>query len=375
LAFISITNSLSVGTILRTPLSSATVIESATSAMAPFGEMSRLVGGPTIEFSSGSETTIFGASGFARSTISTASSPVGLTIGLPCASVPGFSSSPTIMKGAARTADVTARPHNSASPDDRARIGARRRDVEDGIVSLPGCLFSRSSMVRPGYGRKRTARRVEGECRLEDRAYRHMHEVFLNVFDTRRILGGDADRLALLQRLVVGIPKMHDIVPHHDFSSLDFGPWLVSQLREQRVADGEIIGSRNAPRRALRRYHGTHEIGPADDANELAVANDRHPPDPFAVQQVGDFSEARGVGDRDDIAGHDVRHGAPMRLQVIARHVVVRYQRIEPSRAPSLRPAFRSGFGAVQKIALADNSNQGVAGVHDGHAADAVFAQ
>ena len=79
----SMTNSLSVGTILRTPLSSATVIESAISAMLPLGEIARLVGGPTTEFSSFSETTTFGSSGFARSKITTLSLPVGLTIGLP----------------------------------------------------------------------------------------------------------------------------------------------------------------------------------------------------------------------------------------------------------------------------------------------------
>ncbi len=97
LAFMSMTNSLSVGTILRTPLSSATVIELATSAMLPLGEIARLVGGPTTEFSSFSEATTFGSSGFARSKITTVSLPVGLTIGLPWASVPGFSSLPTIM--------------------------------------------------------------------------------------------------------------------------------------------------------------------------------------------------------------------------------------------------------------------------------------
>ena len=100
-AFMSMTKSLSVGTSLRTPLSSATVIELATSAMLPFGEMARFIGGPTMEFSSCSVATIFGASGCARSTIRTVSWPVGLTTGLPCASVPGFSSLPTIMKGAA----------------------------------------------------------------------------------------------------------------------------------------------------------------------------------------------------------------------------------------------------------------------------------
>ena len=70
--------------------------------MLPLGEIAMLTGGPTIEFSSFRLTTIFGSSGFARSKITTVSLPVGLTMGFPCASgPPGFSSLPTIMKGAA----------------------------------------------------------------------------------------------------------------------------------------------------------------------------------------------------------------------------------------------------------------------------------
>ena len=97
LALRSMTNSLSAGASLRVPLSSVTVIASATSAMLPLGAMSRLVGGPTMEFSSFSVATTVGSSGFARSKITTVSLPAGLTTGLPSASVPGFSSLPTIM--------------------------------------------------------------------------------------------------------------------------------------------------------------------------------------------------------------------------------------------------------------------------------------
>ena len=85
-AFKSITNSLFVGPALLTPFSCVTVMESATNAIAPFGEIARFVGGPTIEFSSGRDATILGSSGLARSTIRTASLPVGLTTGLPAAS-------------------------------------------------------------------------------------------------------------------------------------------------------------------------------------------------------------------------------------------------------------------------------------------------
>ena len=65
--------------------------------------MAKLTGGPTTEFFSGRLATIFGLSGFARSTINTESFPGGETTALPLSN-PNFSSSPTIMNGAARAA-------------------------------------------------------------------------------------------------------------------------------------------------------------------------------------------------------------------------------------------------------------------------------
>src|ERR1700761_3012787 len=135
LAFMSMTKTLSVGTVFRVPLSSTTVTESAISAMLPLGEMARLVGGPTKEFSSFNVATIFGASGLATSTTSTVSLPVGLTIGLPWASVPpGFLSLPMIMKGAACTTAVQANRVRHAA--------AQHCNSGDGIVSLPQAFLA-----------------------------------------------------------------------------------------------------------------------------------------------------------------------------------------------------------------------------------------
>ena len=72
-------------------------------AIEPVGSMSRLTGGPTTEFFSGRLATILGSSGLATSTISTESLPAGEMIALPLLKV-SFSSSPTIINGAARAA-------------------------------------------------------------------------------------------------------------------------------------------------------------------------------------------------------------------------------------------------------------------------------
>src|SRR5262249_25373545 len=76
-------------------------MESATIAIEPVGSIARLTGGPTTEFLSCRFVTIFGASGFARSTIRMESLPAGDRTGFPASSHTIFSSFPTIMNGAA----------------------------------------------------------------------------------------------------------------------------------------------------------------------------------------------------------------------------------------------------------------------------------
>src|SRR5260370_9752483 len=74
-------------------------MESATSATVPLGSIATLTGGPTSEFFSGRDATMFGLSGSATSTIRTWSLPGADRIGLPSSSHSSFSSRPTIMNG------------------------------------------------------------------------------------------------------------------------------------------------------------------------------------------------------------------------------------------------------------------------------------
>src|ERR1700737_398910 len=80
--------------------------------------MSRLTGGPTIEFFRGSVATILGLSGLARSTIRTESLPLGDRIGLPSSSHQTFSSLPTIMNGLAQARLRLALQSRTAAPKD-----------------------------------------------------------------------------------------------------------------------------------------------------------------------------------------------------------------------------------------------------------------
>ena len=140
-AFMSMTWILSSGTCLSVSPSLITFIESATSATVPVGSMSRLTGGPTIEFLSGRLATIFGFIGSARSTISTESLPAGEITGLPASSHRTFSSLPTIMKGAARA---------GASPNARtAAAPTIPVTTWDRIVSSPVRRVRRARMADP----------------------------------------------------------------------------------------------------------------------------------------------------------------------------------------------------------------------------------
>src|SRR5581483_4355108 len=124
-AFMSMTKILLSGTCLSALPSLTTSTESATSATAPVGSMSTLTGGPTTEFSSGSEATILGVSGLARSTIRTESLPGAASTVLPSSSQVTFSSMPTIMNGLAQ-AWLTPAPHSivvaSANPSFRKTV-------------------------------------------------------------------------------------------------------------------------------------------------------------------------------------------------------------------------------------------------------------
>src|SRR6202041_790235 len=102
LAFMSITKILLSGTCLSASPSLTTSPDLATSATEPVESISRLTGGPTTEFSSGSVATIFGFSGLARSTIRTESLPGADSTVLPSSSHVTFSSMPTIMNGLAQ---------------------------------------------------------------------------------------------------------------------------------------------------------------------------------------------------------------------------------------------------------------------------------
>ena len=174
---------------------------------------------------------------------------------------------------------------------------------------------------------------------------------------------------------------MHDAAPDDYVRCPDLEPLLSLEPRlshqfgEQVVADGTVVAVGVDPRVALRYRQGPHEVGPANDTDKPAVAEDRHALDPFCLEQHCDIGEFGRVGDRDNLARHDVLCRAAVRFGVVAGELLVRRDRIEPPRAPpppgqTLRLALGPGLDTVQQVTLAHDADQAPRRVDHGKAAE-----
>jgi len=179
---------------------------------------------------------------------------------------------------------------------------------------------------------------------------------------------------------------MHDAAPDDYVRCPDLEPLLSLEPRlshrfgEQVVADGTVVAVGVDPRVALRYRQGPHEVGPANDTDKPAVAEDRHALDPFCLEQHCDIGEFGRVGDRDNLARHDVLCRAAVRFGVVAGELLVRRDRIEPPRAPpppgqTLRLALGPGLDTVQQVTLAHDADQTISGIDNGNPADAAFGK
>src|SRR6201987_3497252 len=119
---------------------------------------------------------------------------------------------------------------------------------------------------------------------LERREYRCGYDVLFDLADPGDVLGGDAHRLPLLFGPVVGEPEMHDPVPDDDVRCPHVNPLLSGQFSDQLLTDRVVVAIGIDRRFALRHRQGPHEVRPADDADELAVAKDRHALDSLCLE-------------------------------------------------------------------------------------------
>jgi hypothetical protein len=124
--------------------------------------MSRLTGGPTTEFFSGRLATIFGSSGFARSTINTESLPAGDSTTLPSSSNSTFSSLPTTHEWCGISLIETASAQQKCGSQHKSDGAIDRHGgilpMHSGVI--PDRLLEHYGILSPGQRPERSAPRA-----------------------------------------------------------------------------------------------------------------------------------------------------------------------------------------------------------------------
>src|SRR5579862_9203005 len=115
--------------------------------------------------------------------------------------------------------------------------------------------------------------------------------MFLDAPDAGHGFRRNPQRLPLLWRLILRDPEMHGAVPDNNVLRPDFRPFLAAELGEEPLAQRAVVPLALAWRRTFCRPDRAHDIGPADDADDLAVAHHWHALDPLRLQQCRDVGE------------------------------------------------------------------------------------
>src|SRR6202008_4151563 len=116
----------------------------------------------------------------------------------------------------------------------------------------------------------------------------------------------DSQRLPLFARLVLGDPEMNDTVANNDVLRPDLRPLLTAEFGEEIGADRAIVALTLARWRALCCSERAHNVCPADDPDNLALAHHWHALDPLCLQQRRNFGKFCVFGDSHDITRHDL---------------------------------------------------------------------
>src|SRR5580704_7761617 len=210
-------------------------------------------------------------------------------------------------------------------------------------------------------------------------AFRGRHDVLLDAANPGNILGRGAEGPLLFFGAVVGHPEMHDPIPDDDIGRPGVNPLLPLQLGQEFLADRAVVGGGVGAEATSRRRQRPYKVGAADDADQLPVSENRHPLDPFGLQQICYIGEFGGLTDGGDLARHDISGGTAMRFDVGAGEFLVRSDRVEPPRAPApgspIGPAIGSHLDAMQQIALADDPDEPILRIDHRNPADAPLGQ
>ena len=151
-------------------------------------------------------------------------------------------------------------------------------------------------------------------------------EVILNGFDPRHILGGDAQRRALLLIEDDAI-QIDDPVLDGDRDTVAWDPGGSRQFGEDALAD--LLVTRRGGRFCCERAgEAAQQVGTAEDADRGVAIEHRHPLDAVAFHQLDDFLERCVRGHADRVAGHDLADLAPMGSNIFLREPAGTHQKL-----------------------------------------------
>src|SRR6516225_5591491 len=143
-------------------------------------------------------------------------------------------------------------------------------------------------------------------------------------------------------------------------------PGLSLQMSQQTVANRSVLllGFKSD---ILGCYY-LNEVRTANNSDELSIRYDWHSLDRICFHQEGDLIEWSLWIGGDDVAHHDVRHFARVRLDVFGGERLISCHQSQP-----LGSSFRSCFRAMQQVPLAHDTDQPPLKVDNRDTADVMF--
>src|SRR5262249_13189032 len=154
-------------------------------------------------------------------------------------------------------------------------------------------------------------------------------------------------------------------VAHGDVDRRRRRPRLLFEYGEQLVAYGRVRRG-NRSDLAGEAGHGVEQVGARDDADDLAVVDDRNALDVAALPNAHELFKRRGGRHRVHLMGHDIADLAAAEPNVLAGQPAGAHEELDPSwPAPA-----GTGFRATQEVAFGDDAREIAAIVNHGNAAD-----
>src|SRR5579875_1640393 len=111
------------------------------------------------------------------------------------------------------------------------------------------------------------------------------------------------------------------------------------------------------------------QIGPAHDADELAISHDRQAFHAMTLHQQDNLVERGILVNRHDLPGHQLRNLAAVRLDILTGELAWANQKFEPPGTMLLR----AGLRPAKEVSLGDDTDKLLVAVDDGQAANSML--